>query len=155
LRVFHLLLPCHRNGPRLQDSLPGNRRQAMNNLRKASGPGFTYRYAGMHTWQKLIARMSLSVRRMAGGAILALLALGGLYALAPINDAPPHPKFLISLLLAVAFEIGFVTLTISFNCWLNLKLTRQGPIARESLAAKSNPILPWPEQEMASTEQYA
>lgn len=92
---------------------------------------------------------------MAGGAVLALLALIGLSTLAPIYYEPSQLKFFIAFFLSLLFEIGLAAFTISFNCWLNLKLSHPRPIARESFAGQNNPILPWPEQEMASNEQYA
>jgi hypothetical protein len=92
---------------------------------------------------------------MAGGVILVFLALIGLFALAPINDETPSPKFFIAFFLSLMFEIGLAAFAISFNCWVNLKLIHPRPIAPESFAGQNNPILPRPGQETASTEQYA
>lgn len=99
--------------------------------------------------------MSRADRWMAGSATLTLLAIGGLCALGSITYAPPQPNFSIVFFLYLVFEIGCATLTTSFNCWINLKLTRLQPPGSESLAEESKLILPWPEQQMESTEQYA
>jgi len=97
--------------------------------------------------------MSLPARWMAGGALLALFAFIGLVAIAPLHYQPPQPRFFLSLLLLLSFGIAWVTLTISFNCWLNLKLSRGEPIVSRPYAAQNNPILPWPGQEMTTSEQ--
>lgn len=87
---------------------------------------------------------------MAGGTILVLSALNGLYVFAPTNDPPTQTASFLSLFLTLAFEFGWVAFTISFNCWLNLKLSPPELKASKSLAAKSSPIVPWPDQEMAA-----
>jgi hypothetical protein len=110
----------------------------------------------MNIWQNsIIARVSRLVLWMAGSALLVLLALSGLYALAPLNYQETQLKFFLCLFLLFLFEIAFVTLTISFNCWINLKLSppeRETPI---SSVTQDNQLLDWPEQEKVKTEQYA
>jgi hypothetical protein len=108
---------------------------------------------GMRTWQKTIARISLPVRWMGSGLILVLLSFIGLSALAPLNYEQTQPKFFSTLFLLIAFEIGFVTLTISFNCWFNLKLSRRKRTVRELSMVQSHSLLPWLGQKTASNEQ--
>jgi len=104
--------------------------------------------SGLVSWAMRIQYKSIGqpVLWMAGSAILVLLAFIGLSALAPITAEPPQPKFFLSLFLSLAFEIGLVTLTISFNCWLNLKMSPLGPIAHNAPEARTRPILPSPER---------
>jgi hypothetical protein len=116
--------------------------------------GLCVMVCAMRIWTKSITRINRPFLWMAGGAILALLALSGLCALAPINYESPQPKFFLSLFLLLVFEVGWVTLTISFNCWFNLKLTRREQKVREPSAMPANLFLPWPEQEKVSNEQY-
>lgn len=110
----------------------------------------------MNIWHNsIIARVSRLVLWMAGSALLVLLALSGLYALAPLNYQETQLKFFLGLFLLFLFEIAFVTLTISFNCWINLKVSppeRETPI---SSVTQDNQLLDWPEQEKVKTEQYA
>lgn len=69
---------------------------------------------------------------MGGGAVVVLIALIGLLMIAPVTAELPPLEFALSLLLLVLFGIGWVTVTISFNCWLNLGLTHLEPIIGES-----------------------
>jgi len=61
------------------------------------------------------------------GAIVVLLALGGLYALAPLNDKLPQLGFILFLLLFMLFWIGWITLLVSLICWAIFKFsTKRG-----------------------------
>jgi hypothetical protein len=86
---------------------------------------------------------------MGCGTVVILLALIGLSMIAPVTSDLPPPEFALSLLLLVSFGIGWVTVTISFNCWLNLGLTRLEPIIGESWEAQVAPTPRRPEKEPA------
>jgi hypothetical protein len=73
----------------------------------------------IRVWLKLITtQVGRPGLCAAGSAKLVLLTLGGLYALAPLDYEPPQPKFFLCLVLLSLFWIGWVALTVSFNCWI-------------------------------------
>jgi hypothetical protein len=75
--------------------------------------------------------------------------------IAPVTAELPPLEFALSLLLLVLFGIGWVTVTISFNCWLNLGLTRLEPIIGESWEGQGAPAPRPPEKEPARSAARA
>jgi len=69
------------------------------------------------------ARASRPVRCMVVGAVLDLLALGGLALWSPLPDLSPAQLFACSVLLFL-FWIGWVVLVVSANYWINSKIFR-------------------------------
>lgn len=54
-------------------------------------------------------------------AVLVLLAMSGLYALAPVDYQPPQSKFFISVFLLLLFWLAWVALIVSINCSICIK----------------------------------
>lgn len=53
-----------------------------------------------------------------GSALLNLLTLGGLYASAPSDYESPQTRFFLFPFFLLLFWLGWVALTISFDCWV-------------------------------------
>lgn len=68
--------------------------------------------------------MRRSVVWIVASAMIALLTLGGLYALGPLNSEIPTSRFFLGIILATLFWISFVTLLVSLLCWIASKVFR-------------------------------
>lgn len=76
----------------------------------------------MHLWlRSTAARVSRPVLWMMCGFLLALFALAGLGAIAPLNYQPPQALFFAGIFLLTLFWIGWVVFFTSLNCWINSK----------------------------------
>ena len=67
------------------------------------------------------------------GGIATVITLSGLWLLTPISYEPPHPGYFLCCLLLTMFWISYVTLQISFLCWIALKIF---PINKKSSSIK-------------------
>ncbi len=63
-------------------------------------------------------KMNRSILGMVIGGVIALVSLGAIYSFGHLTGVPNQPHFYLSLLLCVAFLLGYATWLISFLCWI-------------------------------------
>ena len=63
---------------------------------------------------------------LAGGAAVAGLSLGGLWAMGPLDSRATAPGFLLHSALLILFWFGYVTCMICGLCWLGCRIFGAG-----------------------------